>query len=235
MTEKFEVLFQDDHVIVVNKPVGWLTIPGRGNKEGVPILSHEVGRWLRAGADRTNPSPDLFVVHRLDQGTSGAMILAKDADTHRTLSHEFEEGHIKKIYWAVVKGNPGNRKIDLPLFKLPSKKNKSVVDPKGKPSQTSIKTIMSSEGYSLIEAELHTGRPHQVRVHLAHEGFPLVGDKLYGGPVEVAGINLEWPQLHSRLIGFSTKAKGQLELIADPNSTMKLIFEQLGWSPTACL
>src|ERR1700683_3047400 len=205
-------------VIAVEKPAGWLSIPGRGNKEGIPVVSQELGKLLRGGDLSVPNKNDLFIVHRLDQGTSGVMIFAKSEKSHRALSDMFSEGKVTKTYWALVKGEFSESPIiiDVPIFKLPSKKNKSVVDPKGKPSITKVRRILTAQGFSLIEALPLTGRSHQIRVHLAHIGFPLVGDRLYGGPQEILQRQFMAPLLHSKSIAFSWASK-ELEAMAPIN------------------
>jgi RluA family pseudouridine synthase len=188
-------------VFAVFKPAGWLTIPGRGNKENVPILSHVVGQQLR-GDTVKGKEPDLYVIHRLDEGTSGVMLFARTAQAHRYMSEHFEGREVKKTYWCAVVGKPSQQNIDASLFKLPSKKNKSVVDPKGKPAQTLIQSKATQDGISIVEAQPLTGRSHQIRVHLAHIKCPLLGDRLYGGPTEILGMSFQYPLLHARQIEF---------------------------------
>jgi RluA family pseudouridine synthase len=202
---ELEILEDWKDVIAVNKPAGWLSIPGRGNKEKIPIVSDELGQLLRRGQPREQNKTDLYIIHRLDQGTSGVMLFSRTSESHKVLSQQFLAGQIKKKYLAVVSGQfpAGDIKIDAPVFKLPSKKNKSVVDPKGKASQTVVRLIATNNKFSLVEAMPLTGRPHQIRVHLKHIGFPLVGDKLYGGVLNFMTLGeLSLPLLHAREIIF---------------------------------
>ena len=198
---KLKILQDWGDVLAVDKPTGWLSVPGRGNKESIPVMSHMLGAQLRGDAIRSQ-SPDLFVVHRLDEGTSGVMIFAKTAEAHRALGSLFENQKVKKTYLCVVAGAPKDQIISQPLLKLPSKKNKSVVSAQGKPSETKIRVLESSQNFSLVEAIPLTGRSHQIRVHLAHLGTPLVGDSLYGGPIKFNDQQWPYPLLHCHQIEF---------------------------------
>jgi RluA family pseudouridine synthase len=207
--ENLKIIKDWGDVIAVNKPAGWLSIPGRGNKENIPVVSNELGKILRGGEKRQENKSDLFIIHRLDLGTSGVMLFSRTPESHKTLCGQFEDGQIKKVYWALVSGEfpESEQIIDAPIFKLPSKKNKSIVDPKGMPSQTRLKRLKTNRNLSLVEARPLTGRPHQIRVHLKHIGFPIVGDKLYGGMMEVNKLMIEFPLLHAHSIEFQWPEK----------------------------
>lgn len=176
---KVDVLEDWGDVIAVNKPAGWLTIPGRGAKSS-PILSEILGNQLRGSQVRPKEN-DLWIVHRLDEGTSGIVLFARTKEAHKTLSQQFENHSVKKSYLTIVTGELNDNRVDAPIFKIPSKKIRYVIDPKGKPSQTLFKVLSTNTTYSLVLATPLTGRPHQIRVHLAHLGHPIVGDRLYGG------------------------------------------------------
>jgi len=219
--DEIQILFDWGAVIAVNKPAGWLSIPGRRNKDNIPVVSHVLGEKLRGHREFKNSSPDLFVVHRLDMGTSGIMLFAKTPDSHKELSRQFLEGEVKKTYWALVKGELKKEIcIDAPILKLPSKKNKSVVDVKGKAAQTWIKPLEAFDGMTLVEAKPLTGRTHQIRVHLSYKNFPLIGDSLYGGPLEFSGVRAEYPLLHSRHISFKWPGSLEKEGRASPSGPL---------------
>lgn len=171
------VIFEDPHLIVVNKPAGQLVIPGRGETEGKPLVD-QVSSHIRKKA---------YVVHRIDRETSGLVAFAKDAPTHKKLSQLWEGREVQKTYLAWVLGAMDKKEglLDYPLKTFGS--GRMGVDPKGKPSQTHFKVLKTQEGASLLEVELLTGRRHQIRVHLYQAGHPVLGDPLYGQERPVGG------------------------------------------------
>ena len=169
---EFEILFQDEHVVAVNKPAGLTVVPLREGKGPClkEMLAAQLGR-------------EVFAVHRLDRETSGVVVFALDADSHRELSLQFQNRKVSKIYWAVVRGkpNPPQGVVRLPLARDKNPIRVVVVRKGGKRSRTNYRVLEKFRGYSLVEARPLTGRMHQVRVHLAAIGTPLAVDSLYGG------------------------------------------------------
>lgn len=173
-----EVLYTDDALLVLNKPAGLLSVPGRG-PEHADCLS------ARAQA----LCPDALVVHRLDMGTSGLLVMARGPDAQRTLSRHFAERRVHKRYVAVVAGRPADddlppdawRCIDLPLIVDWPNRPRSIVDAqRGKPSVTHWRwAVVDNGACSRLELEPVTGRSHQLRVHLQALGHPILGDELY--------------------------------------------------------
>ncbi len=172
--EKFEVLIEKEGYIVVNKAAGVLSVPGRfddPDENLVAYLNKYYGR--------------VFIVHRLDRDTSGIMLFALDADTHRNLSLLFENQEIQKIYHAVLDGVPADDyDIDIPIASDPSKKGKSMPSGMGKQSLTRMKVIEDYGRAALVKCDLVTGRHHQLRVHVSALGNPLLIDPLYGTRTE---------------------------------------------------
>jgi tRNA pseudouridine32 synthase / 23S rRNA pseudouridine746 synthase len=171
------VLWEDESLLVVNKPAGLPTLPD-GYDPDFPhvkgVLEPDYGQ--------------LWIVHRLDKDTSGILLLARTADAHRALNKQFETRRVKKVYHALVKGVPDwkERQINLPLLADGDRNHRTLVEPrKGKPARTLLRVLESYRRYSLVEALPETGRTHQVRVHLASVGYPLVCDQLYGDGQEV--------------------------------------------------
>ncbi|MEP6710362.1 MAG: RluA family pseudouridine synthase, partial [Candidatus Saccharibacteria bacterium] len=171
------ILFIDDNVIVINKPVGILS-----HSKGALNDEFTVGEFFRRystyNADTNRPG----IVHRLDRDTSGVMIGARNEETATLLQKQFADRKTKKTYLAVVDGLPKSHtaKIDLPIGRNPSAPSTFRVDPKGKEAQTNYEVLETNEKQSLILLQPRTGRTHQLRVHLAHIKTPIHGDKVYG-------------------------------------------------------
>jgi len=183
-----EILFEDDDIIVINKHDDIIVHPARGNKSGTIInglawhfLHHSSGALSEVGREHARPG----VVHRLDRHTTGVMIAAKSDVAHWRLGRQFEQRRTDKRYLAVVHGRMEVLAdvIDLPLGKHPTVREKYAVrwDETGKASTTIARVRELYDDYTLVELELKTGRTHQIRVHLSHLGFPIVGDDMYGG------------------------------------------------------
>jgi 23S rRNA pseudouridine1911/1915/1917 synthase len=183
-----EILYEDDDLIVINKADDIIVHPARGNKSGTIInalawhFQHNTsGELSSIGKEFARPG----VVHRLDRHTTGVMVAAKSDTAHWRLGKQFEQRQTEKRYLAVVHGQmePDADVIDLPLGSHPTAKAKYAVrwDPTGKPSVTIYRVREIYKDYTLVELELKTGRTHQIRVHLSHIGYPIVGDDLYGG------------------------------------------------------
>lgn len=183
------ILYEDENVVVLNKPAGILThSKGEFNKEGT------VATFLRdhvrnATSNIDNEAKNFWssnragIVHRLDRATSGVIICAKNKETENYLKGQFSKQNVKKTYLAVIKGElpAATGTIDMPIERNPRKPATFRTHVNGKPAQTNFKTLANNGTYSLIELQPITGRTHQLRVHLAHFKLPIVGDTLYGG------------------------------------------------------
>lgn len=185
-----QVLYEDDDLIVINKQAELIVHPARGNKRGTLInalvwhFTHRSGGALSTvGADDARPG----VVHRLDRSTTGVIVVAKTDTAHWRLARQFENRTTDKRYLALVHGRvePVADIIDLPIGKHPIHRELMAVrfDEAAKPSQTLYRVREQFDEFALVELELHTGRTHQIRVHLSHLGWPIVGDEPYGGRV----------------------------------------------------
>jgi 23S rRNA pseudouridine1911/1915/1917 synthase len=172
---RFEIIFENAYLIAINKPSGLLSIPDREGKE---ISLKNILQDKRG---------EIFTVHRLDKATSGLIVFAKDQQTHKQLSQLFEERQIEKIYFGLVHGNitPLKGKIEEPIMQHPSGNGKMTIHAKGKPSLTEYEVIENFKLYSWLKFKIHTGRTHQIRVHVQHTGHSIVCDELYGSPEPV--------------------------------------------------
>ncbi|MDF1699341.1 MAG: RluA family pseudouridine synthase [Saprospiraceae bacterium] len=175
MKFKPEIVFEDDYFVAINKPAGMLTIPDRFRKD-IPNLF----------AILSKNRPELYTVHRLDKFTSGGILFAKSKEVHKALSEAFMERTPEKYYLAIVDGVPreSTGTINQPLTESMTTRGKMLVHPRGKESQTSYEVVQSFVKFSHLRVKIHTGRLHQIRVHLAHIGHPLMVDSLYGNREE---------------------------------------------------
>lgn len=170
------VIYEDENVLVVNKPEGVIS-HSRGKYWNEPSVASFVRQKTKQEGERAG------IVHRLDRATSGVMICAKNSDTLKHLQRQFSDRSVKKTYSAVVKGRLKEAEaiIDIPIERNPKKPQTFRAGIQGKSAKTRYKGLKANDTYSLVELLPETGRTHQLRVHLAHLGFPIVGDELYGG------------------------------------------------------
>ncbi len=210
-----EIVHEDESVIVVNKPAGMVTHPAHGNYTGtlVNALLHHCNA-LSSLNDPTRPG----IVHRLDKGTSGLMVVAKTEHAHAFLARQFSRRTIHREYQAIVWGTFRERKgsIDAALGRSPSDRKKIAVVKHGKPALTEYEILERFSYLTLIRLKLRTGRTHQIRVHLAHVNHPVFGDPTYNGRHIVFGsgssshkseVNrllgaIDRQALHAKTIGF---------------------------------
>ncbi|MDR2692880.1 MAG: RluA family pseudouridine synthase [Chitinispirillales bacterium] len=181
------ILYEDNHIAVINKPSGLVVHPGRGNADGTVVnaLLHRFGANVSSGSEGYRPG----IVHRLDKDTSGALIVAKTDAAHTAFAELFMSRAINKVYTGFCVGARPleHGVIDLPLAASRRERVKRIVDEhNGKPAVTEYRLKKFICGIALMEFTLHTGRTHQIRVHCGHKGFPIVGDDLYGGTREAA-------------------------------------------------
>ena len=171
------VLYMDDNVVVINKPVGVLT-HSKGALNDEFTVADFFRRFTSVGLDTNRPG----IVHRLDRDTSGVMIGARNEQTATLLQKQFADRKTKKTYIAVIDGHLKNHsaKIDLPIGRNPSAPSTFRVDAKGKPAVTNYTVLNTNDKLSLVELRPVTGRTHQLRVHLQYLGAPIHGDRVYG-------------------------------------------------------
>ncbi len=192
------VVYNDDHVIVIDKPVGVAAHPSPG-WQGPTVI----GAVIAAGFDvsTSGAAERQGVVHRLDVGTSGLMIIAKNEVSYSHLKDQFRERSVTKVYHALVQGHmdPSEGTIDAPIDRHPREDYRFAVVADGKPSITHYTSLELFPAVTLLEIELETGRTHQIRVHFSALHHPLVGDLTYGADHTIADrLNVHRPWLHAR-------------------------------------
>ncbi|MEM1322677.1 MAG: RluA family pseudouridine synthase [Bacteroidota bacterium] len=171
MKNKPTIIFEDDHLVVLNKPAGTLTIPDRYAREIPNLLG-----WLNHRYGK------VFTIHRLDRETSGIVCFAKTEAAHRHLSRQFEQRTVDKYYTVLVEGQVHSETgiIDKPIAPNPQKQGRMMISAKGKPSLTHYQLLEHFKHFSLLEANIKTGRTHQIRIHFEAIGYPLAIDAVYG-------------------------------------------------------
>ena len=195
-----DIIYEDDDILVVNKPKGMVVHPGNGNLDGTlvnAVLNHckcnlsGIGGEIRPG-----------IVHRLDKDTSGLIVIAKNDKAHINLSKQIQDRKVKKIYTALVRGiiPEDTATIDMPIGRSNIDRKKMAVRKDGKVAITHIKVIERYEKYTLIRVKIDTGRTHQIRVHMAEIGYPVVGDEVYSNGKNE--FNVHGQMLHSTSLDF---------------------------------
>jgi 23S rRNA pseudouridine1911/1915/1917 synthase len=220
--------------IALNKPSGLLSIPDREGKEISlkRLLKEKYG--------------EIFTVHRLDKDTSGLIVFAKNEETHRLLSKQFEERETKKIYLGLVNGSPATPlgSIDAPIAEHPAQNGTMIIHRKGKESLTDYKVLEDFGIFSWVQFRIHTGRTHQIRVHMKEFGHPVVCDPLYGDgkPLLVSALKKKYNlsrneleerpilgrlALHAFQLSFKDKEGNQVELEAPVPKDLRATLQQL--------
>jgi 23S rRNA pseudouridine1911/1915/1917 synthase len=210
-----EILFEDDDLLVINKPPGMVVHPSAGHNESTlvnALLHHCAGRLSGIGGV-TRPG----IVHRLDQDTSGCLVVAKNDATHVALSTQFAGREVEKVYHAIVCGAviPERGDIRAAIARHPThRKRMAVTDGSGREAWTSYQVRGHLREATLVEALLHTGRTHQIRVHFKHLGFPVVGDATYGNRQnkrlgELTGYAAPRQMLHAHKLAFKLPRTGK--------------------------
>ena len=198
------IVFEDEHLIVIDKPAGMTVHPAPGNEHHTlanAVLAHApdiegIGGELRPG-----------IVHRLDKDTSGLIVVAKNERAHAHLSDQFQSRGVSKVYLALVAGHPSPREadIDAPIGRHPHDRQRMAIVSKGRSAITRYRVVASYKRSTLVEARPRTGRTHQIRVHLASVGNQVVGDTTYGRPAE--GLSRQF--LHAFRLAFEHPATGE--------------------------
>jgi 23S rRNA pseudouridine1911/1915/1917 synthase len=233
-----DVLYEDDDVLAINKPSGMTVHAGAGNSSGT-LVNALLGRGqaLSQGAEVLRPG----IVHRLDKGTSGIILVAKNDAAHAKLAESFRRREIKKTYLALVEGHfkENNGRIELAIMRDPKHRTRmtarrSIVLGNAREARTDWRTLARINGATLVEVQLHTGRTHQIRVHFSALHHPVVGDALYGAASQLSVGKRTLPPLgrtflHAAKLGFRQPRSGAwIELQAPLPQDLREFLGQLG-------
>ena len=229
-----EIIFENEQLVVINKPPGLLSIPDREGKEISlkQLLQQKYGQ--------------VYTVHRLDRETSGIIVFAKDPEMHKFLSQAFEERTVVKYYVGLVNGSlPEKQKtIEAPIMEHSVKRGLMIINKKGKPAVTDYEVLEEFGKFSFLQFRIHTGRTHQIRVHMQYVGHPLVCDELYGDglPIKISSFKRKYKLsksedeekpilartgLHAQRLSFTDMAGKQYNLEAEMPKDMRALLQQL--------
>ena len=223
---EIDVVYEDNDIIVVNKPKGLVVHPANGNPDGTLVNAimaickeslSGIGGEIRPG-----------IVHRLDKDTSGLLIVAKNDKAHINMSEQIKDRQVKKIYIALVRGKIGEDEatINMPIGRSKKDRKKMAVRRDGKEAITHFKVLKRYKNYTLLEIKIDTGRTHQIRVHMAEIGHPVVGDMVYSSGKN--GFGIEGQMLHSKSLDFKHPITGkQMHLEAELPQYFKEVLEKL--------
>ncbi len=228
------IIKETDQFIAINKPAGLLSIPDREGKEAsLKVMLQET-------------YGEIFTVHRIDRDTSGIIVFAKNAVTHQFLSQSFEERTVEKYYLGIVNGILADKKntVEVPMMQHPGKQAVMIVDKKGKNSITDYEVLEEFGKYTLLQFQIHTGRTHQIRLHMQHIGHSIVCDPVYGDgqPIMVSSIRKKYKLaksedeerpilsrlgLHAQRLKFKDESGQVHDMEADMPKDMRALMQQL--------
>lgn len=215
-----EILYEDSDVIVVNKPKGMVVHPAPGHYSGtlVNALMYHCKDSLSGINGEIRPG----IVHRIDMNTTGSLLVCKNDKAHNDIAAQIKVHSVNRIYKGIVLGNFKDEEgtIDAPIGRNPKDRKKMAVVPNGREAVTHYTVLEQYKGFSYVQFKLETGRTHQIRVHMASIGHPLLGDDIYGKPVK----NLDGQTLHAQTLGFVQPTTGQY---IEVNAPLPAYFEEL--------
>ena len=207
-----DVIYEDDNIIIVNKEKGIVVHPGNGNPDGT--LANAILERCKDSLSGIGGTIRPGIVHRIDKDTSGLVIIAKNDNAHIKISKQIQERKVTKTYIALVRGiiKENEATINMPIGRSTKDRKKMAVTKNGKEAITHFKVLKRYEGFTLLEVKIETGRTHQIRVHLAEIGYPIVGDEVYSNGKNP--FNVKGQMLHAAKLEF-----------VHPTTNQKVIFE----------
>lgn len=195
-----DIVYEDDYMIIVNKPKGMVVHPANGNPDGT--LVNAIMNICKDSLSGIGGEKRPGIVHRLDKNTSGLLIVAKNDEAHIKISEQIKNREVKKIYIALVRGiiQEDEATINMPIARSKKDRKKMAVDKDGKEAITHFKVLKRYDNYTLVEVKIDTGRTHQIRVHMSYIGHPVIGDDVYSNGKNEFGV--EGQMLHARSLDF---------------------------------
>ncbi len=195
-----DILFEDEHLLVVNKPKGMVVHPAPGHYSGT--LVNALMYHCQGSLSGINGVMRPGIVHRIDRDTTGSLLVCKNDFAHNIIAQQLKEHSMERKYVAIVCGNLKSESgtIDSPIGRHPVERKKMAVIPDGREAVTHYRVLRHFDKYTYVECQLETGRTHQIRVHLSHIGHPLLGDSVYGNIK--SPFHLEGQTLHAKTLGF---------------------------------
>lgn len=221
-----DVVYEDADIIVVNKQKGLVVHPANGNWDGT--LVNAIMNLCRDSLSGIGGEMRPGIVHRLDKDTSGLLIVAKNDEAHLNMSNQIKDRAVKKIYYALVRGNvvENEATIDMPIGRSSKDRKKMAVTKNGKEAVTHFKVLERFNKYTLLEVKIDTGRTHQIRVHLSEIGHPVVGDEVYSNGKNEFGVKGQL--LHAKSLDFKHPVTGKkMHLEAELPVEFKEVLEKL--------
>ncbi len=215
-----EIIHEQSNLVIINKPKGIVVHPSKGHSNNT-VVNALMGMKIEFESNMGETKP--WLIHRLDKDTSGLLIVAKNKKEYEYLIELQKERKIKKYYLAVVSGIPDKKyaTIDAPISRNKSHRKKMSINTSGRKSLTTYKVLKSNSKMSLIELELHTGRTHQIRVHMQAIGHPIIGDKLYGKKSTLINRQL----LHAYKLEFKDSKNKKISIENKPDKDMSEFIE----------